>query len=116
MLYLSGGNDALSTLVPYADPAYYARRPEVAVPSGSVLQIGTDAAGSALGLHPNLTGLKSIFDAGRLAIIQRSGSTRYKLSAIDRKWFLGALGMCAMQVSQVCAFLCCLARKTLENC
>ena len=74
-LYLSGGNDALSTLVPYADPAYYARRPEVAVPSGSVLQIGTDAAGSALGLHPNLTGLKSIFDAGRLAIIQRTGYT-----------------------------------------
>ncbi len=73
VLYLSGGNDALSTLVSYADPAYYARRPAVAVPSGSVLQIGTDSEGSALGLHPNLTGLKSIFDAGRLAIIQRTG-------------------------------------------
>ena len=73
VLYLSGGNDALSTLVPYADSAYYARRPAVAVPSGSVLQIGSDSAGSVLGLHPNLTGLKSIFDAGRLAIIQRTG-------------------------------------------
>jgi uncharacterized protein (DUF1501 family) len=38
-----------------------------------VLQIGIDSAGSALGLHPNLAGLKSIFDAGRLAIIQRTG-------------------------------------------
>ena len=73
MLYLSGGNDALSTLVPYTDPAYYARRPGVAVPSGSVLQIGTDSAGTALGLHPALTGLKSIYDAGRLAIVQRTG-------------------------------------------
>ena len=34
-----------------------------------MLQLGTDSAGSALGLHPNLTGLKSIFDAGRLATL-----------------------------------------------
>lgn len=73
VLYLSGGNDALSTLVPYADPAYYDRRPTVAVPASSVLQIGTDGGGTALGLHPNLTGLKSVFDAGRLAVIQRTG-------------------------------------------
>ena len=73
VLYLSGGNDALSTLVPYTDPAYYTRRPTVAVPSGSVLQVGTDHAGRSLGLHPNLTGLKGIFDAGRLAILQRTG-------------------------------------------
>ena len=73
VLYLSGGNDALSTLVPYTDAAYYARRPFVAVPSESVLPIGADATGKALGLHPNLTGLKSIYDAGRLAIIQRTG-------------------------------------------
>ncbi len=75
VLYLSGGNDALSTLVPYTDPSYYSRRPGVAVPSDSVIPIGTDASGAALGLHPNLTGLKSIFDAGRLAIIQRTGYT-----------------------------------------
>ena len=73
VLYLSGGNDALSTLVPYNDPAYYSRRPTVAVPAERVLQIGTDSGGTAHGLHPNLTGLKSIFDAGRLAIIQRTG-------------------------------------------
>ena len=73
VLYLSGGNDALSTLVPYTDPAYYSRRPALAVPAGSVLQVGADLSGRALGLHPNLTGVKSIFDAGRLAIVQRTG-------------------------------------------
>src|ERR687896_2227210 len=70
VLYLSGGNDALSTLVPYTDPQYYARRPTIAIPAANVLQIGSDRGGNALGLNPRLTGLKSIFDAGRLAIIQ----------------------------------------------
>jgi uncharacterized protein (DUF1501 family) len=73
VLYLSGGNDALSTLIPYNDPQYYARRPTIAVPAGSVLQIGSDRAGIALGLHPRLTGLRTIFNAGRLAFIQRTG-------------------------------------------
>lgn len=75
VVYLSGGNDALSTLVPYRDEAYYSRRPTLAIPAGSVLQIGRDSAGKELGLHPRLTGLKSIFDSGRLAIVQRTGYT-----------------------------------------
>jgi uncharacterized protein (DUF1501 family) len=84
ILYLSGGNDALSTLVPYTDNFYYSRRPTVAVPAGNVIQIGTDAGGRALGLHPRLTGLKQIFDDGRLALIQRSGYTNS-----SRSHFLG---------------------------
>lgn len=73
ILYLSGGNDALSMLVPYADPFYYSRRPTLAVPAGTVLQVGADASRAALGLHPRLTGLRQIFDAGQLALIQRTG-------------------------------------------
>jgi uncharacterized protein (DUF1501 family) len=73
VLYLSGGNDALSTLIPYRDPEYYARRPTLAVPAANVLQIGSDSAGRALALHPRLTGLRSIMDSGRLALIQRTG-------------------------------------------
>ena len=73
VLYLSGGNDSLSTLIPYTDPQYYARRPTIAIPAANVLQIGTDRGGTPLGLNPRLTGLRSIFNAGRLAIIQRTG-------------------------------------------
>jgi uncharacterized protein (DUF1501 family) len=73
VLYLSGGNDALSMLVPYNDPFYYRRRPTLAVPAAQVLQIGTDSSRVALGLHPRLAGLKQIFDQGKLALIQRTG-------------------------------------------
>lgn len=84
ILYLSGGNDALSTLIPYTDNFYYSRRPTIAVPAGSVLQVGTDESGKALGLHPRLTGLKQIWDQGHLALIQRTG---YNNSS--RSHFLG---------------------------
>ena len=73
VLYLSGGNDALSTLIPYNDGFYTSRRSTLAVPAGNVLQIGSDRSGVALGLHPRLGGLKQIFDSGRLAIVQRTG-------------------------------------------
>src|SRR4051812_8811995 len=73
VLYLSGGNDALSTVIPYTDAQYYARRPTLAIPAGEVLQIGADTSGQPLGLHPRLPGLRSIFNAGRLAIVQRTG-------------------------------------------
>jgi uncharacterized protein (DUF1501 family) len=86
ILYLAGGNDALNTVVPYQDPFYYSRRPAIAVPAGQVLQIGSDSSGKALGLHPRLTGLQTIFNEGRLAIVQRTGylnSTRSHFLGTD---------------------------------
>src|SRR4029077_21120712 len=73
ILYLGGGNDSLSMIAPYNDPFYASRRPSLAVPAGQGLQVGTDSAKVALGLHPRLTGLKQIFDQGRLALVQRTG-------------------------------------------
>src|SRR5438874_1969555 len=84
VLDLTGGNDGLSMLVPYTDAAYYSRRPTLAIPAGTVLQVGTDTSGKPLGLHPRLNGLKDIFNQGRLALIQRVG---YENSS--RSHFLG---------------------------
>ncbi|MGC4085078.1 MAG: DUF1501 domain-containing protein [Vicinamibacterales bacterium] len=84
ILYLSGGNDSLSMLVPYNDANYYVRRPTIAIPAGSVLQVGTDSSRVPLGLHPRLTGLKQVFDRGRLALIQRTGYANQ-----SRSHFLG---------------------------
>lgn len=84
VIYLGGGNDSLSMLVPYTDAFYASRRPTLAVPAGQVLQIGSDSGGNALGLHPRLTGLRTIFNQGSLALIQRTG---YENSS--RSHFLG---------------------------
>jgi uncharacterized protein (DUF1501 family) len=86
VLDLSGGNDGLSMLVPYTDSFYYSRRPTLAIPAGTVLQIGSDSSGKALGLHPKLSGLKDIFNQGRLALVQRVGyanSSRSHFSGTD---------------------------------
>jgi uncharacterized protein (DUF1501 family) len=86
VLDLTGGNDGLSMLVPYTDNAYYSRRPTLAIPAGQVLQVGSDPGGKALGLHPKLTGLRDIFNQGRLALIQRVGyenSSRSHFSGTD---------------------------------
>ena len=86
VVYLGGGNDALNTLISYQDAAYYSRRPSIAVPAGQVLQVGTDAAGRVLGLHPRLGGLRNAFNEGRLALVQRTGysnSSRSHFEASD---------------------------------
>ncbi|HEX6164242.1 MAG TPA: DUF1501 domain-containing protein [Vicinamibacterales bacterium] len=86
VVYLGGGNDALNTLIPYQDPNYYSRRPTIAIPAGQVLQVGADAAGRVLGLHPRLGGLRNAFNEGRLALVQRAGypnSSRSHFEATD---------------------------------
>src|SRR5262245_59963247 len=86
VVYLGGGNDALNTLISYQDPSYYSRRPTIAIPAGQVLQVGSDAAGRPLGLHPRLGGLLNAFNEGRLALVQRTGypnSSRSHFEATD---------------------------------
>ena len=91
VLALAGGNDGLSTLVPYTDPFYYSRRPTLAIPAGTVLQVGSDSGGAALGLHPRLTALRNVFNSGKLALIQRVGyqnSSRSHFTGTDT-WSVG---------------------------
>jgi uncharacterized protein (DUF1501 family) len=68
VLQLSGGNDGLNTLVPFADPTYAALRPTLGVPTNEVLPL-TDS----VGLHPNLKHFKALYDSGKLAVVQGVG-------------------------------------------
>src|SRR5690242_10201471 len=68
LVELKGGNDGLNTVVPYADPTYYALRPRLAVQRDQVLQLD-----ERTGLHPALAPLFPLWDAGSLAIVQGLG-------------------------------------------
>src|SRR5947209_4336095 len=68
VLQLSGGNDGINTLIPFADPSYATVRPSLGFASNEVLQL-TDS----VGLNPNLTKLKSLYDEGKVAIVQGVG-------------------------------------------
>jgi uncharacterized protein (DUF1501 family) len=63
-LFLRGGNDGLNTIVPTGDSAYYDLRPSLAVRENDVLDIGHPI----LGFNRRMPGLKSVYDAGRLAV------------------------------------------------
>jgi uncharacterized protein (DUF1501 family) len=67
-LQLSGGNDGLNTLVPFADPLYYQLRSSLAIPTSDLLPL-TDS----VGFHPSLGGLKRLYDQGLLAVVQGVG-------------------------------------------
>ena len=64
VLQLSGGNDALNTIVPYGDPLYADNRPSVRVPEDMVLKIDDN-----IGFNPALAPLKDLYDQGKVAIV-----------------------------------------------
>lgn len=71
LIYLGGGNDGLNTLVPMDIYDILAKaRPDVILPKNRLLNL--DGI-SDLKLHPTLGGFRSLFDQGKLAVIQNVG-------------------------------------------
>lgn len=68
VLQLSGGNDSLNTLVPYADDAYFQNRFSLAIARDQVLRLG-----DYCGLHPELRALMPSLENRRSALIQGVG-------------------------------------------
>lgn len=77
-ILLGGGNDSFNMLIPRGQSEYdeYAtRRTHLAIPQSDILPITPNTPqGKDLGLHPNLTDLKQIFDQGDLAFLTNIGS------------------------------------------
>jgi len=70
VVQLAGGNDGLNTVIPYQMDAYYRARPQIGIPADQVLKLSER---QQVGIHPALTGVKSLFDDGMATIIQGVG-------------------------------------------
>ena len=68
ILQLSGGNDALNTVIPYGDGLYYDWRKDVHIEQEKVLQID-----SYLGFNPALRSIKHLWDQEKVAVINGVG-------------------------------------------
>ena len=68
VVQLSGGNDGLNTVIPFADDGYGRNRITLRIPDNQVLKLNDQ-----IGLHPQMEGFKKLFDSQRLAIVQGVG-------------------------------------------
>ncbi len=69
LVRLNGGNDGLNTLIPLDQYDNLAiQRPNIIIPENQLLALNTTNA-----LHPNMTGMRDLFDDGKLSIIQNVG-------------------------------------------
>src|SRR5207247_6753291 len=83
MIQLGGGNDGLQTVIPIASAQYKDFRPQLSAAAAKAQPISKD-----IGLHENLKGIKSLYDAGKVAIVQGVGYTNPSFSHFDsiRVW------------------------------
>jgi len=77
VVQLSGGNDGLNTVIPYGEAEYHNARPGIGLgepgkPKNGGAALELDQA-KGIGLHPNLTGLKELHDAGSLCVVAGVG-------------------------------------------
>jgi uncharacterized protein (DUF1501 family) len=90
VLFLRGGQDHLSTVVPYTEAAYYAARPTIAIPAAEVLDLD-----GQFGFHPAMTQLHGLYQAGKLAVVVGAANlagNRSHFSAQDL-WEYGAVAV-----------------------
>jgi len=83
MIQLGGGNDGLQTVVPMSSSQYHDFRPQLSAVAAKAQPISKD-----LGLHENLKGMKALYDAGKVAIVQGVGYPNPSFSHFDsiRVW------------------------------
>ncbi len=71
VIQLGGGNDGLNTVIPVGAGEYHRVRPVIGVPDAAALRLD---GRQRVALHPALTGLKSLYEDGALAVVQGVGS------------------------------------------
>jgi uncharacterized protein (DUF1501 family) len=68
VLEMTGGNDGLNTVIPYADDLYHKARPTLRRTKDAVIRMDDH-----VGLHSGMQGLRTLWEQGQLAVVQGVG-------------------------------------------
>ncbi len=68
VLELTGGNDGLNTVIPYADDLYHKARPTLRQTKDVVIRLDDH-----VGLHSGMQGFRPMWEQGQLAVVQGVG-------------------------------------------
>jgi uncharacterized protein (DUF1501 family) len=87
VLELSGGNDGLNTLVPYADDVYYKHRPKIGIRPEKLRKIDNH-----FGFNPGMAGFERLYKEGKMAVVHGCGYAQPSFSHFTSMayWHTGA--------------------------
>ncbi|MFN0119153.1 MAG: DUF1501 domain-containing protein [Blastocatellia bacterium] len=89
-IFLYGGNDANNMIIPHTNYAEYnaVRGPNsgINIPQASLLKIAAPSHGADFGLHPNMSGMQTLYNQGHLAVLCNTGPLARPLT---RSQYLG---------------------------
>ena len=68
VIEMTGGNDGLNTVIPYADDLYHKNRPTLRQTKQTVVRVDDH-----VGLHPSMRSLGQLLQKGQLAVVQGVG-------------------------------------------
>lgn len=91
IIQMNGGNDGLNMVIPLDKYSQLSTaRPDLLIPSASVLQL--NGTSGATGLHPAMTGVQSLFNNGKVAIVQGVSYPNPNYSHFQAQdiWFTGS--------------------------
>ena len=68
VVQLSGGNDAMNTIIPYNNGIYHDSRSSIHLTEDEVIDID-----GSLGFHPEMLQIKNLWDEGKVSLINGIG-------------------------------------------
>ncbi len=68
VIQLSGGNDGLNSVIPFANELYYKARPKLAIPKDDVLKFNLE-----VGLHPSMRGIANLMEDKQFCVLNGVG-------------------------------------------
>ncbi len=96
LIQLHGGNDGLNTVIPIDNYSQYINlRPNIAIADNgnrSFIRLdNTLAVQNQVGLHPDMAGLKELYDDGKVAVVQSVGYENLNQSHFRSRdiWWMG---------------------------